>query len=80
MPESTTASAAAASFYGCGDKSDVDKNSNNNMGDKVIKVQCGANEAPFHVSRYTSGGRSKCVFFGRKWVSPVEFEEQGWMR
>ena len=42
-----------------------------------MKVNCGDNEAAFHVSRYTGGGRSKCVFFGRKWVSPVEFEEQG---
>ena len=49
------------------------------MGDKVMKVTCGANDAAFHVSRYTGGGRSKCVFFGRKWLSPVEFEEQGRM-
>ena len=58
----------------------MDKNSNHNMAgatDRVIKVQCGSNEAPFHVARYSSGGRSKCVLFQRKWLSPVEFEEQG---
>jgi chromatin remodeling complex protein RSC6 len=41
----------------------------------VLKISCGEKEAQFHVAKFTAGGRSKCVFYRKQWVTPVELEE-----
>ena len=85
MPET-----AAASFYGAGngggksaataaaaiDGASGVGDDGDKAAEKVLAVVCCGNEAAFHLSRYTGGGRSKCVHYGRQWISPVEFEEQ----
>ena len=85
MPET-----AAASFYGAGngggksaattaaaiDGASGVGDDGDKAAEKVLAVVCCGNEAAFHLSRYTGGGHSKCVHYGRQWISPVEFEEQ----
>ncbi|XP_014261799.1 deformed epidermal autoregulatory factor 1 [Cimex lectularius] len=40
----------------------------------VIPIRCKSTSAELHKSRFGSGGRGRCIFYGNQWYTPSEFE------
>ncbi|XP_065184233.1 uncharacterized protein LOC135814955 [Sycon ciliatum] len=42
--------------------------------DGVLSIQCGDNEAEFHVSKFARGSRGACILYKSEWITPNDFQ------